>query len=149
MAKANDFKTSDKVTNSLFKGAGFNKGGEPAKQVQQPQQTKSKPAPQQPKPSDEFSDKSDSEKLAKAIVAQRWNKTQDPLEFAIIQRNEFPSINEMSVAKAANEVRAQGNGVPWWSAARDFNLELFRGGNAGQMFKLNPNVIAAVQQKKY
>lgn len=144
MPKASDFKTSDRVANSLFKGALFNRGGSSemvqAKQTQQPQQTKLNPTPRQPKPSDEFTDKSDSEKLAKAVVAQRWNKTQDPIAFAIEQRDEFPDINEMQVVKAANEVRAQGNGngsggsgggngVPWWSAARNFNLELFRGGD--------------------
>ena len=149
MAKANDFKTSDKVTNSLFKGAGFNKdsGVGPALPKQQ-MRPAGKPAAKQDI-DNEFNDRSDEEKVAKAVVAQRWDKAQDPIEFAINQRDEFPDINEMSVAKAADEVRTKSNGVPWWSAARDFNLELFRGGNAGSMFKPSPEVVSAVQQQYY
>lgn len=58
-------------------------------------------------------------------------------------------IDMQKIGSAIREVQKRGNRVPWWSAARDFNLELFRDGNAGQAFRLNPNVIAAVQQKKY
>ena len=148
MAKASDFKTSDKVTNSLFKGAGFNKDSSAGSALpKQQMRPAGRPAAKQAV-DNEFDDRDDEEKAAKAVVAQQWNDKRDAGQFAMDASNKY-GIDMLKIGNVIKDVQKRGNGVPWWSAARDFNLELFRGGNAGSMFKPSPEVVSAVQQQYY
>lgn len=149
MSREQDIGAGVKRTeNKLFKGAVFNKDmnvdSTVPKQLMRPIEKSSTGQVV----NNEFDDRDDEEKAAKAIVAQQWNDKQDAGQFAMSSNNKY-GIDMQKIGSAIREVQKRGNRVPWWSAARDFNLELFRDGNAGQAFRLNPNVIAAVQQKKY
>lgn len=149
MSREQDIGAGVKRTeNKLFKGAVFNKDmnvdSAAPKQLMRPIEQSSTGQVV----NNEFDDRDDEEKAAKAIVAQQWNDKQDAGQFAMSLNNKY-GIDMQKIGSAIREVQKRGNRVPWWSAARDFNLELFRDGNAGQAFRLNPNVIAAVQQKKY
>lgn len=153
MPKATDFKTSDKTTNSLFKG--FTRSN--------PQSSPSTPAPQSNRSAYggmaqsnkqavndvNFDSLDDNTKAGYAVAAQRFNFSGNlnPAEWAKYMTQKYPQFAELEqpMTQAATELKTRGNTVPWWSAARDWNLELFRGGNAGSMFKPSAQMISAVQ----
>ena len=149
MSREQDIGAGVKRTeNKLFKGAAFNKDisvdSAAPKQLMRPIEKSSTGQVV----NSEFDDRDDEEKAAKAIVAQQWNDKQDAGQFAMSSNNKY-GIDMQKIGSAIRDVQKRGNRVPWWSAARDFNLELFRGGNTSKMFKPEPAVMAAVQQQFY
>ena len=174
MAKATDFKTTKDVENSVFKGAGFgkkNKGYESAP-VQRPRNTvggvpkdehvykDEQPIKQEEKitvSQVDFDSLPEEDKKCYAYASQRYDGVLDPRMFSNGSEVEHLGLDKETVRKAAEQIRRTmlennieikditDNHIPWWSAARDWNLELFRGGNAGKMFKPNPDMAKAAQ----
>ena len=155
MAKATDFKTTDKTTNSLFKGAGFNKS-KPANQPDNQQQMPTgKPAINQNKPIQQqvagirFEDLSDDEKNAFAFAAQRYNYQgkATPEQWAEYIAYKYNMLDYQTLVKAATELKKNGNGVPWWSAARDWNIDALDQIFTGNSFKPSQAIIEGVSHR--
>lgn len=156
MPKATDFKPSDKTINSFFKG--FTRSplqsnlSTPALQSSRSTYGGRAQNNKQAANDIDFDSLDDNTKVGYAIAAQRFDfsRNLNPAEWAKYMAQKYPQLSELEqpMTQAAAELKVRGNTVPWWSAARDFNLELFRGGDAGQMFKLNPNVVAVAQPNK-
>ena len=147
MADATDFRTSDKTTNSLFKGAGFNKSEPEAKPVSRQRQGNG---------GVDFNSLDDNMKAAfHHIVSDHAGfipNITDPGQWAK-QTAANTGLNAKSLMQAAKQYNKDFNAnedvfkYPWWSAARDWNPEAV--GQMGQKIsnglRPSPDLISGVQ----
>lgn len=126
--KAEDFKTSKKVGDSLFKGAVFHKndGSEMPKQEEKPS---AKPVSREPATPIEFNSLSDEDKSAFSYALDDWQQAiKNPNAWAK-QQAQILKVNPKSLQKAAARMKqdlaaASPDDVfryPWWSAARNWD----------------------------
>lgn len=174
MAKATDFKTTKETEKSLWKGPGFSKKPKDYESapVQRPRNTvggierkeyiykDEQPVKQEEEKIStqiDFDSLSDDDKSCYAYAAQRYDGLLEPRMFSNGSEVEHLGLDKDKVRMAAEQIKRTmlekdielkditDNDIPWWSAARDWNLELFRGGNAGKMFRPNPDMARAAQ----
>lgn len=144
MAEATDFRTSDKVTNSLFKGAGFNKQPAEAKPTEPARPAVPSRAAQQAKPVQggdrtgadiDFASLPEDVKMAAHLAATKYNGNVDPQKWATYWAQSsgcdvkeltrfatyvFNIMRDTNVVNPA-EIPPDDMKYPWWSAARDWS----------------------------